>query len=397
MADDVKQNASANRAKEYAEYEAYSAHFITENMWSTIYNTILRANTVIANENIDVAASIQEEKNQIVGEAYAARALAHFDLVRLYGQHYGFTGDNSHAGVPIVLTFDQSAEPARNTVAEVYAQVVSDFNTAIGLMNASRGKGYFSKGAAQALMSRVYLYMGDYANAAAMADAVIGNGDFSLTDNGSYVGTWDDPDESPDAILDVLQNDVDNMGSDALGRMYINEGYGDYLPSQDLVGLIDTLNDVRINLFKEDATIGGIYGNIRVNKFPSTIGEDNSPIIRLAEVYLIRAEARARTNNEAGAIDDLMAIRNRANPNAPTSTATGQALLDDILLERRVELAYEGHRLWDLMRLQKGVDRTDCTAPADKCTVNYPNDRFILPIPQDEMDANPNMIQNPSY
>ncbi len=395
MSDDVKQNASANRAKEYAEYEAFPAHFITQNMWATIYNVILRANTVI-NAEIEVAPALQDRRDQLVGEAYGIRALAFFDLVRIYGQHYGFTGDNSHAGIPIVLTFDQDAEPGRNSVAEVYAQVVSDLQQAISLMNDNKGAGFFSKGAAQAISARVSLYMSDYAKAESLANDVINGGDFSLTPNESYLSTWMGIGDSPDAILDVVMNETDNVGSDALGRMYINEGYGDYLPSQDLVGLIDS-NDVRSQLFKEDETIGGIYGNIRVNKFPSTKGEDNTPVIRLSEMYLIRAEARARTGNEAGAIEDLMTIRLRGNPSAEMVTATGDELLAEIRLEKRIELMFEGQRLWDLMRNQESVARIDCTAPDVACSVGYPNDRFILPIPENETDANPNMTQNPGY
>ena len=395
MSDDVKQNASANRAKEYAEFEAFPDHFITQNMWSTIYNVILRANTVI-NAEVEVAPALQDERDQLVGEAYAIRGLAFFDLVRIYGQHYGFTADNGHAGIPIVLTFDQDAEPARNTVGEVYTQVVSDLQQAITLMNDDKGSGFFSKGAAQALSARVSLYMSDYGKAESLASEVINSGSFTLTPTESYVSTWMEIGASPDAILDVVMNETDNMGSDALGRMYINEGYGDYLPSQDLVGLIDS-NDVRSQLFKEDETIGGIYGNIRVNKFPSTKGEDNTPIIRLSEVYLIRAEARARTGNEAGAIEDLMTIRLRGNPNADMVTASGADLLAEIRLEKRIELMFEGQRLWDLMRNQEGITRIDCTAPETACGVNYPNDRFILPIPENETDANPNMAQNPGY
>jgi len=139
---------------------------------------------------------------------------------------------------------------------------------------------------------------------------------------------------------------------------------------------------------------GGMFGWDRMNKFPSTKGEDNTPIIRLAEIYLIRAESRAR-NGSAGAVDDLMAIRKRAWPDAPDVTATGDDLIEEIIKERRIELAFEGHRLWDLMRLKRDVVRTDCSAPI--CLISYPNERFILPIPAQEIDANPNMTQNDGY
>ncbi|MEL6674311.1 MAG: RagB/SusD family nutrient uptake outer membrane protein [Bacteroidota bacterium] len=394
MSDDVKQNASANRAKEYAEFEAFSEHFITQNMWARLYSTINRANVVI-NNTLEVTDAAQDEKSQIEGEAYAIRALCHFDLVRIYGQHYGFTGDNSHLGVPIITEFDEDGEPSRNTVAQVYQQVISDLTTAIDKMGDDFSSTRMSKVAAQALLARVNLYMGEYAAAANLADAVISSGEVGLGTSGDYLDSWANG-TSPDPIFEISYSANDNNGSDALGRMYIIDGYGDYLPSADLLNLIDTA-DLRSNLFKFDGNLGGIFGDLRVDKFPSVIGTDNFPVIRLSEIYMIRAEARYRTGNETGAQADVDAIRQRAWPTAAAVTATGTALLDEIEKEKRVELMFEGHRLWDLMRWQRGVTRTDCTAPTSACDVAYPNDRFILPMPQNEIDANPNIAQNPGY
>lgn len=395
MSDDVKQNASANRAKEYAEYAAFPSHFITQEMWEEIYEAINRANTVI-NAQIDVPAAVQDDYDQLVGEALAARALAHFDLVRLYGQHFGFTPDNSHPGVPIVLEFDQEGEPARNTVGEVYNQIVQDFEAAIDLLNDNRGTGSISKAAAQGLLARVMLYMGNWSRAESLATEVIENSGVTLTPTEGYVDAWMSG-TSPDVLFEIVMTEVDNNGSDALGRMYITEGYGDYLPSQDVVSLIPD-GDVRGELFKDDAAnLGGIYGDIRVNKWPSIQGADNTPVIRLSEVYLIRAEARYHLDDEEGAQADVTAIRQRGLPSAPAVTATGEDLFKEIMQEKRIELMFEGHRLWDLMRWNLDVVRTDCTAPAEVCRVTYPDDRFILPIPQDEINANPNVTQNEGY
>lgn len=392
MSDDVKQNASANRAKEYAEFEAFGDHFITENMWRDMYQTINNANTVI-NSTLEVTGAAASTKDQLVGEAYALRALAHFDLVRLYGQHYGFTGDNSHPGVPVVTVFDQNAEPSRNTVAQVYSQVIADLDQAVSLMNDDKGTGFFSATSAKALKARVMLFMGNYGEAANLATEVINSGNYSLTGNDGYVDAWRSG-VPPDAVLQVIMNETDNRGSDALGRMYIIDGYGDYLPSLDVLGLIPD-GDVRGELFKADANLGGIFGELRVDKYPSTVGEDNTPIIRLAEMYMIRAEARWRNGDMTGAQEDVNTIRQRANPSAEAVTSTGDELLQEIITEKRIELMFEGHRLWDLMRWNMDVVRTDCTSPI--CEIPYPNDRFVLPIPQEEIFANPNIAQNPSY
>jgi hypothetical protein len=112
-------------------------------------------------------------------------------------------------------------------------------------------------------------------------------------------------------------------------------------------------------------------------------------------MYLTRAEARARQGNESGAIADLDVIRTRALPSAAPTTASGDDLLNAIATERRIELMFEGQRLWDLMRTKQGVNRVNCTNAV--CVQAYPSPKFISPIPLSELDANENMVQNPSF
>ncbi|MBT31168.1 MAG: RagB/SusD family nutrient uptake outer membrane protein [Thalassobius sp.] len=396
MGEDVKQNSSANRASEWAEYRGYADHFIPEEFWAEIYEEINIVNSII-NSDFEAPEAIATDFNQILGEAYAIRALAYFDLVRIFSQHYTYTADASHPGVPIVLEFDLQSRPARSTVAEVYAQVISDFEQAISLMSITPStSGTFSEAAAQALLSRVYLYMEDYDMAESYATQVISSGDYSLVPAESYATQFLDGNSS-ESIFEIVYTTVDNPGSDHLGGMYKATGYGDYLPSEDLLALMDE-NDIRSTLFLEDENLGGIYGNIRVNKYPSSgsaLGTDNIPVIRLSEVYLNRAEARAKSGDDTGAQEDLNTIRQRANSAAATVTATGDALITEILNERRVELCFEGHRLFDLTRNKLDMVRNDCTSSV--CEVDYPNDRFIFAIPNAEINVNANMTQNDGY
>jgi hypothetical protein len=297
-------------------------------------------------------------------------------------------------GIPIVTEVDPFQKPARNTVKEVYDQVIADFNSALGLIGDGDDSFVLTKNAVKALLSRVYLYKEDWTNAAAMANDVINSGDYSLVANGSYATIFSG-DHSSETIFEIDMNPTDRRGTDALSGMYLGSGYGDYLPSTDLLNLIPA-GDERGTLFKFDGNIGGgIYGDLRVNKFSSTLGEDNTPVIRLAEVILNRAEANYHLNNTSAAQADVNLIRKRGLPTAADVTATGAALLDEILLERRIELSYEGHRLFDLVRYKKGVTRVDCTAAT--CSIAYPNDRFILAIGKFETDVNENIVQNPGY
>jgi hypothetical protein len=238
--------------------------------------------------------------------------------------------------------------------------------------------------------------MGDYAQAENYASLVINSGNYSLVSNADYVNQFLDGNSS-EAIFEIIFDLVDNPGSDHLGGMYKASGYGDYLPATDLLDIIPA-DDVRNEMFAADEGLSGAFGSLRVNKFPSegsVIGTDNIPVIRLSEVYLNRAEARANSSNDTGAQEDLNMIKQRGWADAPAVTATGDALVTEILNERRIELSFEGHRIHDVSRNKLDVVRVDCTSPV--CGITYPSARFILPIPIEETDVNPNIAQNPEY
>ena len=405
MGEDIKQNASANRGKEWAEYNGAPTTNQNEHreFWAEIYEIINMANQMI-NSDFEPLPDRKEEFDNIIGQAYAVRALAHFDLVRLFAQTYVFTPGATHPGVPIVTEFDREARPARNTVAEVYDQVISDFERALTLLTETPSTtGVFSAEAVQALLSRVYLYMERYDDAEDLASAVIDSGRFELVDRDKYAAQFLDG-RSSESIFEMVFNLVDNPGADHLGGMYKRSGYGDYLPSRQLFALFED-DDIRGTLFVDDDRLDdGIYADAdgegkRVYKYPSEgeiIATDNLPVIRLSEVILNRAEARAKTGNDVGALADLNLIRERAGV-SELDGLSGQVLVDAILEERRRELFAEGHRIFDITRNRLDVVRTDCTAPGEACTITFPNNRFILPLPQEETDVNKVIGQAPGY
>ncbi len=395
MGEDVKQNGSANRYQEFADFEGLprSGHNYEQDLWYSGYIVINMTNGII-NAEFDAPAGVAAEYQQILGEAHALRGLAYFDMVKMYAQHYTFSAGASHPGVPIVLESDVTNLPSRATVAEVYAQAVSDLEQGISMMTQVRDGPYMvTRNAARALLSRIYLYMEDYSNAVAMADAVINTGDYALVTGQAYVDQFVTGGSS-EAIFELAYNDTDNQGSDCFGCMYTANGYGDYLPAMDLLNLIPD-GDIRWGMFTVDPLLTGIYAAHRVTKWPTPQQTDNVPVIRLSEVYLNRAEANARLGNDAAAQADLNTIRQRGLASAPDVTATGQALIDEILIERRIELGYEGHRIHDLMRNKQDFVRDDCTG--DVCAVTYPCQYCVLPIPEWEVNANPNIAQNPGY
>lgn len=395
MSDDVKQNASANRASDWAAYagSATDNNNLATNIWSKAYSVIDMCNRIILSDT-EVSPSVQDELDDYKGQAYAVRALVYFDLVRIYAQHYTFTNDASHLGVPIVLEIDPFNKPARNTVKEVYDQIISDFNSALGLISKKKNSFFLTESGVNALLSRVYLYKEDWEKAVAAADKVINSNLYSLVNTENYQSIFN-TDHSSESIFEINMHETDTRGTDALGGMYLVTGYGDYLPSKDVLDLIPT-NDVRNSLYITDPGLAGDYASKRVNKYDSKLGLNNTPVIRLSEVILNRAEAYAHIPGaETEAQQDLNKIRQRALPTAPDVTATGPQLIEEILTERRIELAFEGHRLYDLTRYKKGVHRSDCTSSV--CDVSYPSNRFVLAIGQAEIDVNPNIEQNTGY
>ena len=390
MSDDLKGNTVVNRLSDWHSYLGTDADRVNlaYTLWARYYQIIDRANRILT-------ADTDLELDEIYGQAYAFRALALFDLVRIYGQHYTYTADASHLGVPIVTVVDPFQEPARNTVADVYAQVITDFEAAMDLLDVDDDSFYFSDNVIKALLSRVYLYMEDWASAAAMAGDVIGSGDYSLVDNADYPSIFSG-DHSSETIFEVAMNETDNLGGGCLAANYLSNGYNEYLPTYDLYDAFEDGDIRKETMIVVDSTIGGgDYGYIRVNKFVDVLGYENSPVVRLAELYLTRAEANYHLGATVEAQADATTIRQRGLPSAPAVAATGEALLDEILLERRKELCFEGHRLWDLTRNKRGVYRTDCTAGV--CSIDYPNDGFVLAIGLQELEVNDNIIQNKGY
>ncbi len=396
LADDVKQNAQANRIEDYAEHIQRVSDPDASRLWTTMYKAINALNTII-NSDVEVAEVNRTKQNHIIGEALALRGLVYFDLVRMFAQHYTFTPDASHLGVPLVLNFSPEDEPSRNTVGEVYDQVISDMTTSLTLMSdnsRTNNSNTLSKIAVKALLARVYLNSENWNSAEAMATDVIDANNYSLIPNDKYYELWT-TDNSSESIFEISMTEVDNVGGQGIAGLYSQKVFGDYLPSNDVVKLYEP-GDARLATFAEDDKLNGEFAPFRMIKYPDINGFDNVKVIRLAEIYLIRAEARANIGtNIEGAQADYNVVHQRANADAADITATGLALKEAIFLERRLELAFEGQRLWDLMRMKMDIVRTQCTA--EICLIPYGSDTVILPIPQNETDANPNIEQNPGY
>ena len=372
----------------------------SENIWAVAYRNINSANLVLANLSV---VTDEDNRNQYEGDVRFIRALLYYNLVNLYAQQYNPGGGNSQAGVPLALVgnntvaeADVPAKLPRATVEQVYTQIIQDLQAAIEKLPASN-VGRASKYSAEALLARVYLQQGDYANAGTMADDVIANSGASLT--GTLAAVFQNR-NSAESLFEIQQNDQNNAGTSNAGLATFFAGYSptgdqgllygraDVSISTAFVGRYDD-NDARgTDDLPAISTNRLIYvgdGNSRAGLYRTlkwrTYGQD-IPVIRLAEMYLIRAEAEVRNGDVAGATDDVNIVRTRSQADPLTDVT-----IDDVLNERELELAFEGFRLFDYKRTGRAIT---AAFPA-----NSP--KLILPIPNRELNVNPNLTQNASY
>ncbi len=370
--------------------------FVT-GLWNRVYDGINRANNII--EKIDLlyedTEATETQVDHLLGQTLALRAIMHFDLLRIFARPYSWDNGNS-MGVPFMDRVE-IGEPSRDPVSFVYEQIIEDLKVAYELMEprtAITDRAFFSRYAAKALLARVYLYMEEWQLAADYAIDVIDNGGYSLVSNGDFIDKWY-LEYSTESIFSLAMSNIDYSATDALGYIYIREGYGDLRPTKEIRDLLEDLGGVRNEAY---ITFDIIAEDYFINKFPgreNQPGLDNVPVLRLAEMYLIAAEALSNLNNDEDARDYVNEIYLRANPDADPIDLEGDELKERIYLEKRLEYAFEGHRLFDITRRKEDLDRGEC--PAAVCFIPAMDFRFIYPIPQRELDANSNMEQNPGY
>jgi hypothetical protein len=387
MSDNVKNN-NYYLFSDIDKYQTKADDRYSEKVWNKIAALIAHATIVIRQaEQFDFGPK-QEDANKLIGQLYIARAVAYFDMQRYFAQPYNFTSDASHLGAPVIdddIVGTDIVSPARSTTKEVYDKILSDFSKGLNLINEDIVSPYYiNKYSAKALLARVYLYMENWTGANELASEIIESGMYSLLSNEEYVESWK-LDHTQESIFSIVNTDTDNSKYSSISLYYI---FKRFLATNDLYNSFDD-GDVRKSLISSN----------KVLKYTSFGFDDNIPVVRLSELYLIKAEALAELGDDEGARDAVNVIHLRANPDAEPYTESGEELKDIIQDERRKELMFEGHRLFDLTRKKKSFIKysTSVGTPID---INYPNNLTILPVPQKEIDANDNITQdqqNPGY
>ena len=382
-------NTSLN---EFGSYSVTSSNIFIQNTYVAIYKTIASANAVIAGESTVKGAS-SDYLNSIKGQALTLRALGHFDLLRAFGYHWDI---NSPYGIPVVTTVQNSSSIVpRNTVAATYTSIIADLTQAAALLNGStdRNPNYVNPAIVNALLARVYLYQKNYVNAAKYASLVINDGAYQLVSTNNYVAMYSNGAKTSTEFVFQLPFDFQNQ-SQYYATTYARPTAAStevlFIANSDLQAFFEARSgDVRYNLM--DTT--NANGYLRTLKYSSDGKyKDNSALlIRISEIYLIRAEALGRTAGLA----DLNAIRTKRGLAAlsagdiPDAATYAQAVAD----ERRAELNFEGHRYFDLARTGQVAA---ILQPLTSTPLSITNSWF--PIPLREINAsNGAVVQNPGY
>lgn len=381
--------------------------------WSWLYHCILQSNNIISGIEKLKASGSTENFDSYLGQALSLRALMYFDLVRLYGKPY--TQDKNAYGVPnITEPLVASSQPLRNTVEENYTQIMKDLTEAAPLLKKTKTNGYLNYYANMALQAKVHLYMGNTGQALTAAQDIINSGVYSLYSNSQWVDSWKNQFGS-ESIFEISMDPINDLGTASLGFYLRRKGHGasaaaGWFMASDyfLARLGQDPDDVRWGVMSYDESSSSHLG--ACYKYSGSVnlegdGKGNSTavnlkIFRLSEIYLLAAEAALPTNKTL-AKDYLNEIRKRSPNLAPATESTVDIAM--ILDERSKELFAEGDRFFDMMRLNQSITFDDEFGAVPNShrpkTIDRTFEKTILPISQDEINANPGIKaqQNPGY
>lgn len=405
-------------------YNHIKTSALATNLYAKSYQGIYGCNVII--ELLKQGQS--PDLDQVLGENYFLRAFFHFNLANIFARPYAPDGGTSPG---IILATGSAPVPntPRSSVKEVYTSVIQDLEKSISLMTVAKNNNFASKEVAYAMLSRVYLYMEDNAKAIEYANKVIDSNRYSLVSTANlskYYTTV--PESNTETIFSVRHTVKDNRGYSAIGAMYLadGEGWGEMYASESYRNLIDKFpNDARrsyvIPVYEKNAD-GSIktdaagkpvlatrngYPKYYISKFSYQEGYSmlSSPVFfRLAETYLIRAEAYAKTGKTAEALEDVNLIRKRAglsgNQLFSASNMMGYATaLDVVLEESHLELAWECLRKNDIFRNKRTMVRnypgTHLIGGAIKQEIPYTHPRVVQYLPEAQMVLNTALVQNP--
>ncbi len=374
-------NANSGRFLTVGQMKVGPEDNYSEDTWSAIYEVIASANIIIGQDPEEIKGN-KAAVQHIIGQAYVIRALAHFDLLRLYGQQHA----GGQLGIPYITVYKGEQSRERGTVEQNKESIYNDLEEGLSLLSSELNDvsmQTITTFAAKALQARVALYFGDWEKARDAALEIINTGEFRIVEADDFANSWA-TDSDVNSIFELAYDSSDNNNIEGLHYIYCGAKYGDVEVLDDLQTIFDE-NDVR------NESIGLVGGKLRnLGKYPSEDYSDNVSLIRYEEIVLILAEAKFRLGEE-GALDVLNEVPLKRNADLYTDIS-----IDNILTERRKELCFEGFRFDDLVRTGNDIPLVDPLHQTHDGP-GYGSYNYAFAIPTVEINANPSMVQNKGY
>ncbi|MGM5468637.1 RagB/SusD family nutrient uptake outer membrane protein [Flavobacteriaceae bacterium LMO-SS05] len=401
MTDNLLISPEGRQSQQFRHDWAYDQNTGFGGFLSQTYAVVISANFIL--ENIDILED-GPFKNNVMGQALAGRALAHFDAVRYFAKIPTQSSDaNASLALPYIKDTDINSLPSRITVSEFYNNLVTDLTTAANLIAADNGVYQMGKDATNGILAKVYLYMGNWQGVIDAANKVTK----PLAARAAFTGIWNDS-SAPGCIF-KLRND--NTLQEGVGIPYNQTAGGvkdEYVPDYAFYQQFDS-SDIRLTAYLQTGPFAGNTYNHVIKWYSSVstsfLGTVDAKVLRASEVMLSKAEALSELGGQdTAARAALDAVRSQRYSGFVSGGEVGSALKAAIALERRLELAFEGNRFSDLKRYGIDCQRSDFGHFSDGSGVPAvfkklaANDfRWQVPIPIGEINLNPNMVQNPGY
>lgn len=364
--------------------------------YSDMYQIINNTNLILQYTN-QLTDATPAEMSEIKAEAFAIRAFAHFQLYKYYAQNYTFTTDASHLGIvyntqPLKAGVDY---PQRKTAAEVFVLLENDIQQSLSLFQpihaipAGQKKNFMNSDAVKLLGAEIALWKNDWQKAYSYADDLINTTTLTLTPASAVSTDW----AVSESVFEIANSSTGEFPAGLVYNYVSSATKSSYNASTDVYNLF-TSSDNRKNLMETQNLKTGTTATSTnlpyyfTKKYKLQTG---SLIYRLSLAYFIRAEAALRSGNSQQALSDINLIRNRAGISALSSVN-----IDILLEEKRKEFVFENQYFFDLIRNHKNIIRNDGCISTN-CNPSYPNNKFVVPIPQATININSNMQQNPGY
>lgn len=373
--------------------------------WGYLYGMVSKTNTVIQHVG-NVQGLSEEQRSRILGEASFIRAWAYFDIVRLWKNIPIITRDVSGINARNIEEVYAILYPESSTAEEVYELILSDLEVAFTRVRTSApDKGYATRGAVSGLLARVHAELGNWNEVIDHSQQVMAGGYSLLPD---YESLWNGSVEnSSEAIFEVNYYNWDTGGNWGVFMFRGTDWKKFNTPSFNLVTVFqDEGDNVRLGSSIEFRNVSGVWSDRHwntanypfMNKYRNETGSQNFILMRLADIMLLKAEAHANLGQTQDAMDLVNAVRARVGLGNVSASNRDQAL-DLVLRERRLELAFEGQRFFDLKRSGRALEIMSNQRNQLGMGLNYNIVDYAMtwPVPQSELDKNPRLLQNFGY